>query len=239
MHPTKKDARVAGLLYLLMAIPGPFSLMYVPNKLIVSGNAAATANNILAHEMLFRLGVLGIVVSGVVFLLLALALYRLFSGVNKAQASLLVVFVAVSVTISYLVELNQIEALLLLRGGDFLAVFDKPQREALALLFVKLHGQGITINEMFWGLWLLPFGWLVIKSGFLPRILGAWLIVNGLAYMAISFAGLLFPPYGAVIFDSVFPILLGELAIMFWLLIRGIKENPAAATTSLGQAAAA
>jgi hypothetical protein len=239
MHPTKKDARIAGLLYLLMAIPGPFSLMYVPGKLIVSGNAAATANNILAHETLFRLGILGILVSGIGFLVLAMALYRLFSGVNKAQASLLVLFVAVSVAISYLVELNQIGALLLLRGGDFLAVFDQPQREALAYLFIKLHGQGITVNEMFWGLWLLPFGWLAIKSGFLPRILGAWLIVNGLAYMAISFAGLLVPPYGAVIFDKAFPILLGEIAIMLWLLIRGIKEIPVATTTSLGQTAAA
>src|SRR5262249_41557360 len=163
---------------------------------------------IMAHEMLFRLGILGILVSGIAFLVLALALYRLFSGVNKAQASLLVIFVAVSVAISYLVELNQIGALILLRGGDFLAVFAKAQREAVAFLFIKPHGQGITINEMFWGLWLIPFGWLVIKSRFLPRILGAWLIVNGLAYMAISFAGLLFPPYGAVIFDKAFPILM-------------------------------
>ncbi|HYU30943.1 MAG TPA: DUF4386 domain-containing protein [Thermoanaerobaculia bacterium] len=239
MHPTKKDARIAGLLYLLMAIPGPFSLMYVPGKLIVSGNAAATANNIMAHEMLFRLSILGILVSGIGWLVLALALYRLFSGVDKAHASLLVIFVAVSVAISYLVELNQIGALILLRGGDFLAVFDKPQREALAYLFIKLHGQGITINEMFWGLWLIPFGWLVIKSRFLPRILGAWLLVNGLAYMAISFTGLLFPPYGAVVFNKAFPILLGELAIMFWLLIRGLKENPAAATISERAAAAA
>src|SRR4051794_40859702 len=143
MHPTKKDARVAGLLYLLMAIPGPFSLMYVPNKLIVAGNAAATANNIMAHEMLFRLSILGILVSGVGFLFLAMALYRLFNGVNKAHAALLVILVAVSVAISYLVELNQIGALILLRGGEFLTAFNQPQREALALLFVKLHGQGI------------------------------------------------------------------------------------------------
>jgi hypothetical protein len=238
MHPTRKDARIAGFLYLLLAIPGPFSLMYVPGKLIVSGNAAATAGNIMEHEMLFRLGILGILLSGITFVLLAMSLYRLFSGVNKTHASLLVVLVAISVAISYLVELNQLGALLLLRGGDFLAVFDQPQREALAFLFIKLHGQGITINEMFWGLWLFPFGWLVMKSGFLPRILGAWLIVNGVAYVAMSCTALLFPQYGNLAYRIATPILFGEMAIMLWLLIKGVKVEPLVLSTSRAEAAA-
>jgi len=228
MHPTDKAARVAGWLYLLLVIPGPFSLMYVPRKLIVPGNAAATAGKILAHEMLFRLGIVADLVGAVVFILLAMALYRLFSGVNKAHASLMVALVLVSAAIGFVNVLSNIGALTLFRGADFLAAFDKPQRDALAMLFLRLHGQGNLINEIFWGLWLLPFGVLVMRSGFLPRILGAWLIVNGFAYLAMSFTGLLFPPYGDRVYDLVFPILFGELAIMLWLLIRGAKVPPPA-----------
>src|SRR6185295_577416 len=228
MHPTDKAARVAGWLYLLLVIPGPFSLMYVPRKLIVPGNAAATAGKILAHEMLFRLGIVADLVGAVVFILLAMALYRLFSGVNKAHASLMVALVLVSAAIGFVNVLSNIGALTLFRGADFLAAFDKPQRDALAMLFLRLHGQGNLINEIFWGLWLLPFGVLVMRSGFLPRILGAWLIVNGFAYLAMSFTGLLFPPYGDRVYGLVFPILFGELAIMLWLLIRGAKVPPPA-----------
>lgn len=236
MQPTQKTARVAGFLYLLMAIPAPFSLMYVPSVLIVSGNAAATARNILAHEMLFRLGIVGSLISGILFILLALALYRLLNGVDRMQASLMVILVVVSATIGFLNELNQIGALMLLRGADFLSIFDKQQLEAFAMLFLRLHRQGITIDQVFWGLWLLPYGWLVVKSGFLPRILGAWLIANGFAYAAISFTSLLWPRYGNLVFRVSLPLLFGELAIMFWLLIKGIKVQPAA---TLGRAVAA
>jgi uncharacterized protein DUF4386 len=228
MQPTQKTARIAGFLYLLMAIPGPFCLMYVPSVLIVSGNAAATANNIRAHEMLSRLGIVSSLFAGIVFILLAMALYRLFEGVDKTQASLLVILVVVSATIGFLNELNQVGALMLLRGADFLSIFDKQQLEAFAMLFLRLHRQGITIDEIFWGLWLLPFGWLVMKSGFLPRILGAWLIVNGFAYLAISFTSLLWPQYGTLVYRVSMPVLLGELAIMFWLLIKGIKVRSSA-----------
>lgn len=231
MHPTVKDARVAGLMYLLLVIPGPFSLIYVPRTLIVRGNAAATAGKILAHEMLFRLGIAASLFGGIVFIFLALALYRLFVGVSKPLASLLVILVLVSATLGFLIELNQLAALTLFRGADFLAVFDKPQRDALAMLFLRLHSQGIYINEIFWGLWLLPFGMLVMKSGFLPRILGAWLIVNGFAYVVMSFTALLFPPYADRVYDLAFPLLFGEVAIMLWLLIRGAKVRPAAAVS--------
>lgn len=228
MQPTQKTARIAGFLYLLMSIPAPFSLMYVPRALIVSGNATATAGNILAHEMLFRLGIVSSLISGIVFIFLAMALYRLLNGVDRTQASLMVILVVVSATIGFLNELNQIGALMLLRGADFLSIFDKRQLEAFAMLFLRLHRQGITIDQIFWGLWLLPYGWLVMKSGFLPRILGAWLIVNGFAYVAISFTGLLLPQYGNLVFRVSMPILFGELAIMFWLLIKGVKVRPAA-----------
>jgi len=233
MHPTDKAARVAGLLYPLMGIPAVFSFFYVPRKLIVPGNATATANKILASEMLFRLGIVAWLIAAVFFLFLVMALYRLLSGVNKNHARLMVGLVLVSVAITFANALNNISALTLFRGADYLSVFDKPQREALAMLFLRLHGQGLAVNDIFWGLWLFPFGLLVMRSRFLPRILGLLLIVNCFAYVAISVTSLLLPAYGNVVFRASMPALLGELWIMLWLLIKGANVQrlaPAAAS---------
>ncbi len=231
MHPTKKDARIAALFYVLMGLPAPFALIYIPRTLIVRGDATATAKNILAHEMLFRVGIFGELFSAVAFILLALALYRLLSGVNKTQASLMVILVAISVAITFANVVNNIAALTLFRG-DFLAALDKRQLEALGMLFLGLHYQGLVVNQIFWGLWLLPFGVLVMRSGFLPRILGVWLIINGFAYVALSVTDLLASQYGQMAFRIALPALFGELAIMLWLLIKGVKVQPLAAPAS-------
>jgi hypothetical protein len=223
MHPTAKAARIAGAVYLSMVITAPFSLIYVPEKLIVRGNAAATADNILAHETMFRLSILGDLVGQVIFICLAIALYRLLSGVNKTWAGLMVAFVLVSAAVGFLNTLNNIGALVLFRGGEFLTVFDKAQRDALGMLFIRLHNQGILIDEVFWGLWLFPFGLLVFRSGFLPRFLGAWLMINCFGYVALSIISLFFPDYYQAAFRYSQPVLFGELAIMLWLLIKGAK----------------
>ena len=219
MHPTDKAARVAGAVYLSMVVTAPFSLIYIPSTLIVRGNATATANNILAHETLFRLGIVADLITSIIFICVVLALYRLLSGVNKTLASLMVALVLVSAAVGFMNVLNNIAALTLFRGSDFLAVLDKPQRDALAMLFIRLHGQGNVINEIFWGLWLFPFGVLVMRSGFLPRILGVWLIINGFAYLTTSLTGLLAPQYMEKVSNIAFPVLFGELAIMLWLVI--------------------
>jgi Domain of unknown function (DUF4386) len=159
----------------------------------------------------------------VIFICLAIALYRLLSGVNKTWAGLMVAFVLVSAAVGFLNTLNDIAALTLFRGADFLAVFDKPQRDALGMLFVRLHSQGILINEMFWGLWLFPFGVLVFRSGFLPRFIGVWLMINCFGYVALSVIALFFPTYYEAAFKWAQPLLFGELAIMLWLLIKGAK----------------
>ncbi len=226
MHPTDKVARVAGAIYLSLVLTGPFSLIYIPSKLIVKGNATATASNILAHETLFRLGIVADLISTVIFICLGMALYRLLSGVNKTQASLMVALVLVSAAVGFMNVLNNIAALILFHGADFLAVFQKTQLESLGMLFLRLHDHGIIMDEIFWGLWLLPFGVLVMRSRFLPRILGAWLIVNGLAYVVLSFTGLLMPQYQGRVYHIIFPVLFGELAIMLWLLIKGAKVPP-------------
>jgi Domain of unknown function (DUF4386) len=231
MHPLKKAARIAGAIYLSMIVTGPFSLIYVPSKLIVRGNAAATADNILAHETMFRLAILADLVGSVIFICLAIALYRLLSGVNKTWAGLMVALVLVSAAVGFLNTLNNIAALTLFRGADFLTVFDKAQREALGMFFIRLHNQGIFIDELFWGLWLFPFGLLVFRSGFLPRFIGVWLMINCFGYVVLSIIALFFPASYEAAFRYSQPVLFGELAIMLWLLIKGAKL-PATATAA-------
>ena len=233
MHPTDKAARVAGVLYLLLVVAAPFRLIYIPSTLFVRGNATATANNIAAHESLFRLGIVTDLFCGTILIFLVLALYRLFKGVDQNHAVLMVIVGGVMpAIIDFLNVLNDAAALVLVRGADFLSVFDKPQRDALAMLFLRLHQQEIVAAEILWGLWLFPLALLVYRSGFLPRFLGVWLTVNGFAYLAMSFTGLLLPHYEDIVSNIAFPALLGEIAFMLWLLIKGAKVPPLAAAAS-------
>jgi len=223
MFPAKRDARTAGWLYFLFAAPGPFCLMYVPAKIMVRGDAAATAANVLAHEMLLRTSVVIWLLALALWIVIALALYRLFNGVSKALASLLVIFVAISVGIGFLNELNNLAAILVLRGNEFAGTLTQPQREAVAMLFLRLHGQGNAVNEMFWGLWLLPFGLLIARSQFIPRLLGIWLLLDGFAWMGLSMVALLTPSYNDLAFKAAQPAVFAELAVMLWLITIGVR----------------
>jgi hypothetical protein len=156
MTSLSKNARIAGLLYLTL-LTAPLRLVYIPNKLFVVGNASATANNIATHEMLFRLGILSDLLTGTMVIFLTLALYRLFKGVDEGLARLVVILGALVVTpIYFLNTVNDAAALLFARGPDFLSAFDKPQRDALVMVFLRMHHQGVLANEIFWGLWLFP-----------------------------------------------------------------------------------
>ena len=229
MNSTKKTARIAGLLYLVNGVTGFFGIIYVPSRLIVSGNAAATANNILASESLFRLGIVSELICAAEFVFLLWVLYRLLGAVNKTHASLMVILGLVFVPIMFVNTLSEIAVLMLLRGADFLSVFDKRQLEAMALLFLDLHRYGYVVGWIL-GLWLFPFGVLVFKSGFLPRVLGVLLIAACFGYLADSLTSLLLPSYGDLV-TRYAGILqgAGELPIMFWLLIKGAKDQSLAA----------
>ena len=230
MDQLKKDARIAGWLYLFVVLTGPFVLIYVPRKLFVPGDAAATAGNILAHESLFRAFTVVEIVSELLFILTVLALYRLLRDVGRDLAGLMAVLVLIDAPLAFIGVANHIATLTLVRGADFLAVFDEAQRNALATLFINLDTQGNLVSEVFWGLWLLPLGVLVIRSGFIPRFLGGWLIVNGAAYVAMSLTGMLWPQYLKTFSTFATPVLFGEVAFMLWLLIVGarVRRAPAA-----------
>jgi hypothetical protein len=228
MHPTVKAARIAGALYVLLGIVGPIRLVYIPNKLFVTGNATATANNIAAHETLFRIGILSDLIGATIVIFVTLALYRLLKDVDQGLAVVMVILGSLMVTPIYFVNtINDAAALLFARGADFLAVFDQAQRDAFAMVFLRLHHAGVLANEIFWGLWLFPLGLLIYRSRFLPRFLGVWLMAACFAYLALSFTGILIPQYEDKLFSFTQPLMFGEVATMLWLLIRGANVKRA------------
>jgi hypothetical protein len=216
-----------------LVVLAPFRLIYIPSALYVRGSATATANNIANHELLFRLGMVSDLLCGTILIFLTLALYRLFREVNQNLAVLVVILGGLlPATIDFLNVLNDAAALMLVRGADFLSVFDKPQRDALAMLFLRLHRQEIVAAEILWGLWLFPLAILTYRSRFLPRFLGVWLIINGFAYLIMSFTGLVLPRYEDMVSNIAFPALLGEMAFMLWLVVKGAKPLPLDAVAS-------
>ena len=225
MSFTKDPGRHAGLLYLLASIPGFFALLYVPSKIFVHGNTTATANNIAAHEMLFRLGIAADLIGQVLFIFVALALYYLLKGVNPRHALLMLILILIAIPIAFVNEVNSIAALVSARGADFLSVFDKSQRDALARLFLDLRGSGFDVAGIFWGLWLFPLGLLVYRSSFLPRILGVLLMIACWAYLANSFTSLVLPRYEALVNRWIGPLQLAEMVFMLWLLIKGARPK--------------
>jgi Domain of unknown function (DUF4386) len=231
LRTIKQQARIAGLIYLLLGVTAPIGLVYVPGKLIVPGDATATAERIRASESLFRIGIASELFHQGVVIFLVLALYRLFESVNKALARQVVILGAlVSVPIVFVNVLNEIAALILLSGADFLSVFDTSQLDSLAYLFLRLHTEGLDIAAIFWGLWLFPFGLLVMRSGFIPRILGVLMIIAGAAYVVSSFTSLVLPQYVKQVGEVAMILYFGEIPIMLWLLIwgaRGPRANEA------------
>jgi hypothetical protein len=221
----KRAARHAGLLYFVASIIGVIGLAYVPGKLFVPGNAAETVARITAHPSLLRIGIASDLVSQTIWVFMVLALYRLFRGVDEGLArQMLVLGALIEVPIMFLTTLHEIAALILISGADFLSAFAKPQLDALAYLFVRLHSQGINLAAIFWGLWLFPFGMLVRRCEFIPRFLGTLLFITGASYLVDSFTTIVAPQYSDAI-GSVARI--GgafELPIIFWLLIWGARE---------------
>src|SRR5260221_8503320 len=227
MSSTRNPGRVAGFWYLLLVVIGPLRLIYIPNKLFVDDDAAATVGNIAAHEWLFRFGIVGDLVCGVVLILLVLAFYRLFKGVDQNLAVLVVIFGGIMpALINFVGVVSDAGALMAVRGADFLSVFDKPQRDALAMLFLHLRDHQNTAAEILWGMWLFPLAILVYRSRFLPRFLGVWLVINGFAYVILSFTGVLLPQYQIKVFIFSQPALFAELALILWLVVKGAKPQP-------------
>lgn len=225
MKTIKKTARIAGLLYLILAITGAFSMIYVPGNLMVHGDTAVTIQNIMTNKLLFQMGIVSGLACQVLFIFLVLELYKLFKAVNKKQALLMVVLVVASVPIACFNMINQFAVLLLLSDANYLSAFTPDQLNAFVMLFLDLSNKGILVAELFWGLWLFPFGLLVIKSGFIPKILGVFLIIGCFCYLLEFHMNALFPDYANAVSQIIaIPMAISELSIVLWLLIKGVKE---------------
>ncbi len=215
-----KIARFAGFLYLLQIPLGVFGILYVPNALVVHGDAAATARNILANELMFRLSIVSAMLCALVTLGTALFLYKLLKRVSKNYATLMVIFTLVLAPITMLNELNQIAVLLFLKGSEYLTIFTTSQLQTLVLVFLDLHEYGIHIMDIFFGLWLFPMGYLVFKSNYIPKIIGIFLVIACFGYLIDFTTFFVFPNVKIVASRFTF---IGEVMMVSWLVIKGVN----------------
>ena len=225
---TKKTARLAGLIYLIVVITGIVSLAYVPSKLIVWDIAALTMENIKTNELLFRLSILSGLICYMAFLILPFVLYRLLKSIHTTYARLMVILAIISVPISLVNLLHKLDVLSLISDANYLNVFTDSQLASQVMLSLNQYDNGILIVQIFWGLWLFPFGYLVYKSDILPKILGIFLIIGCFSYL-INFIGFfLFPNYAELGISSYvrLPATIGEIGICLWLLVIGTKNEP-------------
>jgi hypothetical protein len=227
MEPSKKTARIAGILYLVVVITGIISLGYVPKQLIIWEDKAATFNHILKNENLFRLGIFLSVICYLAFIFLPLVLRELFKTVNKFVANVMVVSVLVSIPISFFNLYNKYLILDIIHKKSYLKIYDASQLQSLVMFHLNQYEHGIFISTFFWGLWLFPFGYLVYKSGFIPKIFGILLMLGCFGYI-VNFSGntLLadYQEWGISKIIGKIPSV-AEIGICFWLLVFGVKNS--------------
>jgi len=226
MSNRNKTARLAGLVYLILVISGIINLVYIPSKFIVWESATETLQNIMNSELLFRLGIVSGIITFLTFLILPLVLYKLLSGVNKTYAALMVIFAVISVPISFVNILNKFSILTLISKANYLKDIDLSEIPLQVMLYLDSYSNGVEISQIFWGLWLFPFGYLVYKSGFLPKILGLFLMLGCFGYLIEFFAQFLIPTYNNSIVQTIvgIPSPIGEIGICLWLLIMGTNK---------------
>ena len=229
----RKLARVAGLWYALVTVFSIFGIVYADSRFYAAGDAAATAAKILADSALFRLGIVSNLAGQACQLFVGLAFYRLFKSVDRIQARTMLALVVAMVPIAFLNMLNKIAPLILLGDPAFAKVFDLAQLQTLALFFLELQKNGTVIVGLFWGLWLLPLGLLVLKSGFLPKIFGLLLILGCAGYLLDFFVALVFPELRTTISPiTTVSSTLAELPFMLWLLVVGARNPTGEGTTT-------
>jgi hypothetical protein len=216
-----RTARLTGLLYLVMSIIMVFGFMYAPRAFVVNGDAAATARRISEGEAMYRLTVLASAVGQIIFIFVVLNLYRLFRKVDRGLARLMVALVCVGVAAETVNTANRLAPLDFLSGYGFMSVFNRAQLEAMALSSIYLGNNLGQLITVFWGLWLIPFGLLTIKSGFFPKILGILLMIAGVGYIVSWLSFLVFPAQAGVIARFMMPLYFGEVPIVIWMLVMG------------------
>jgi hypothetical protein len=230
MDGRDKQARVAGGLYVAASIPGFFSLIYVPNAIIVTGDPAATMANVVAHETLFRIGIAAELIGAVMWMLVVRALWRLFADVDRGAAWWMAVLGVMATPIMILNTLSEFTVLAMLDDPRFVGAFAPTALQELVRAAMRTHGAGFTIAGVFWGLWLFPFALLVWRSRFLPRALAVILAAAGCGYLVRTFVATLAPHWSDAVEPFAGVTTAGELPVMFWLLLVGARPKTAVAT---------
>jgi hypothetical protein len=233
MNDNKRQARIAGALYLLVAITAPLGLIVVPARLIVAGDPAATAALVAGHDTLLRMGMASELFHQAVEVFMVLVLYNLFKPVNRTLAQQMLVLGLVPIPMVFINVLGEVAASTVASGPAWLAAFGKPQLDALALLLMHLHAQGLQLAAVFWGLWLLPLGLLALRCGFIPKIFGWLVIASSVGYVLGSFTSLIAPGLASTFATPVFLLELGEPMMILWLVLVGARMKPAAAPAAL------
>ena len=226
-RPPRQTARLVGALYLAMGIASGLSMTFFPGRFVVAGDAAATAARIAAAPFMYRLWLVSDLATGVLYVYLAAALYQLFKDVDRNQARILVAMILAQVPMWSVLSLIKLAPRVLLNGGAYWSVFDPAQLQALALGALVWLDRSTGAISAYWGLWLVPFGLLVYRSGFIPKLLGVFVLVAAGAYLLSSAAYFFVPRYYGTVFWAVSPLYgLGELGIIGWLLIKGTRDAP-------------
>ena len=226
MHAPKRLARLAGLLYLFVGIFGGFAEGYVDPKMYSAGNAAATAANVVANAGLVRLDVVAHLLDGTFFILLAMTLYILLKHVHKSMARAFVLLVALATGIICLNAVFMFEGLRVATDSTYTAAFGTAGSNALVLLLLDTQHYGTLIAQVFFGLWLVPLGYLAYRSsGMFPKWLGVLLVVGGVGYLVDLLTAFLVPDVGTAIhpFVGVIPTALAEITMLVYLLVVGVK----------------
>lgn len=223
----KTTARFAGFLYLIVVLTGIFSLMYVPNKLIVDDSASLTFQNISHSESLFRYGIVAGLICYIAFLFLPLVLYKLLKPVNQNYAKIMVLLAVISVPMYFINAQNQFTVLSIVNGSQVLKGFSVEQTQAMVLFYLNQYDNGMRVIHVFSGLWLFPFGYLVYHSNLLPKIFGVLLMLGCFGYLINFFGSTLFVNYSSlgIGFYISLPASIGEIGICLWLLIVGCKQD--------------
>lgn len=238
MDSNKGLARWAGLLYMLASSMAPFAYLYVPGRLIVAGDALATADRVRASEGLLRAAIVAELFGVTLLIFAALALYELFKRVDRKTSTLMAAMILISVPISYVNTLSNIAPLVLLEDSAMVAVPDPGHAASQVAFFLRLHNYGLVVGQILWGLWLFPIGVLVMRSGFIPRWLAYPLFAAGTGYVLNSLGTLVLPPSLQWITEHLQILGVGEMPLFsFYLLIWGVRgyavDRLAAALVSL------
>jgi hypothetical protein len=224
--PSRKSlARRVGLLYLLGVLPAPFALLYVPNRVFVPGDTLATADRVRASATLLRMSVMVELWNCILIVFVAFALYRLFQDVDRKLAAVTAVLMWVAVPIQLLNVVFAIAPLMLTTSQTYLQAFTKEQVDALAYLFLRLHGSGLIVAQVFWGMWLFPWGVLAIRSGFIPKWIGAAEFFAGFGYVLASVVTIAAPQLAAGVTPFALALGIGEVPMGIWLLIWGARDQ--------------